>query len=112
MGLVQGLQEVVREEHVPDAVRPHPQDGLAVFHQLAIGRADGHHLPGHAGEITSLSWSPDGTYLLSASRDGSARLFAVKTGEHLRTFEGPRRPISGAAPVAIFTATQATRPSA
>lgn len=53
-------------------------------------------LPGHSGEITALAWSPDGAYLLSASRDGSARLFSVKTGEHLRTFEGPRRAISEA----------------
>src|SRR5262249_5330780 len=50
-----------------------------------------HTLRGHEGEITCLSWSPDGRWLATGSHDGSARLWDIKTGREvcrLLTFAG------------------------
>ncbi|MCU0835075.1 MAG: WD40 repeat domain-containing protein [Chromatiaceae bacterium] len=55
--------------------------------------------PVHQGEIRGLGFSPDGTELVTASRDGSARLLAAETGETLLTLPpgGPlRRPVNRA----------------
>ncbi|MBM4092659.1 MAG: hypothetical protein FJ276_25070, partial [Planctomycetes bacterium] len=47
-------------------------------------------LYGHRAEIGTIAWSPDGNYLASASDDGSARVWDVKTGKQLRCFDqGP-----------------------
>lgn len=45
----------------------------------------------HEGPITSVSWSPDGKRLLTASQDGTARVWAAATGEQLLRLdhEGP-----------------------
>jgi WD40 repeat protein len=36
---------------------------------------------GHSAEVHSVSFSPDGNYLLTASHDGTARLWDAKTGQ-------------------------------
>ena len=40
---------------------------------------------GHSGEVTALVFSPDGQWLLSASQDGSVRLWDAATGAERRT---------------------------
>ena len=55
--------------------------------------------PVHRGEIRSLVFSPDGAHLLTASRDGSARLLGVEDGVAVLDLprEGPlRRPVNRA----------------
>jgi WD40 repeat protein len=45
-------------------------------------------LPGHPQDVVSMSFSPDGTVLASASRDHTVKLWDVLTGEELVTLEG------------------------
>jgi len=41
---------------------------------------------GHLGEITGLTFSPDGKYILSASTDGTTRLWDISTGKEIAQF--------------------------
>jgi WD40 repeat protein len=43
---------------------------------------------GHLGPIDAAAFSPDGEHLLSASEDGTLKLWDVATGRLLQTFEG------------------------
>jgi WD40 repeat protein len=49
------------------------------------GRLD---LRSHSGDIYGLAFSPDARHLASASTDGTARIFNVKTGKLERTLRG------------------------
>ena len=45
-------------------------------------------LTGHTGSVASVSFSPDGQTLASASADSTVRLWAVATGQQLHTLTG------------------------
>ena len=45
-------------------------------------------LDSHSGAICSLMFSPDGQFLASGSRDDTIKIWHVKTGELLHSFEG------------------------
>lgn len=45
-----------------------------------------HILRGHSGKVTSLSWSPDGSQLASASLDHSVRLWNLSTQQNTTTY--------------------------
>ncbi|MFD9563810.1 WD40 repeat domain-containing protein, partial [Streptomyces sp. NPDC059994] len=47
-----------------------------------------HTLTGHTANVSSVSFSPDGTTLATGSRDGTARLWDVSTGRPLHTLTG------------------------
>ena len=40
---------------------------------------------GHSNKVTSVAWSPDGTHILTASMDGTARIWDATTGENTLT---------------------------
>jgi len=46
-------------------------------------------LLGHSGKVWDVAFTPDGTRLVSASRDGSARIWDVVSGRELAVVEGP-----------------------
>ncbi|RLG07116.1 MAG: hypothetical protein DRN68_05855, partial [Thaumarchaeota archaeon] len=54
-------------------------------------------LSGHTAAVTALAFSPDGSCLLSASRDDTARLWDLSTGELLHTLSGHKGDILAAA---------------
>jgi dynein assembly factor with WDR repeat domains 1 len=45
-------------------------------------------LIGHEGEISKVTFNPQGTKILTASSDKSARLWEVETGDCLQVLEG------------------------
>ena len=49
-------------------------------------------LRGHAGGISDVAFAPDGETVLTASDDGSARLWRAATGEQLAVFRSPTAP--------------------
>jgi WD40 repeat protein len=50
-------------------------------------------LAGHAGPVTDLAFSFDGTKLLTGSYDSTARLWDMASGTTIRTFKGHRGPV-------------------
>ncbi len=43
---------------------------------------------GHTDSVSNLALSPDGKYVLSASADGTVRLWDIETGQEIRRFSG------------------------
>jgi len=54
----------------------------------------------HADWVNAIAWSPDGTMLVSASRDKTSKVFDVQTGKLLITFNAHTQNVSDA----VFTA--------
>ena len=48
---------------------------------------------GHQDFVTSLDWSPDGTRLASASRDGTVRIWDVRAGKTTLIYRGHRNEV-------------------
>ena len=51
---------------------------------------------GNADVVGSLSWSPDGKYIASASYDGSTQIWNARTGQKKHDFENNQRQLSQA----------------
>jgi WD40 repeat protein len=51
----------------------------------------------HARDVTSVAFSPDGTRVLSCSRDNTIKLWDAATGALIRTFEGHSSEVSSVA---------------
>ena len=54
-------------------------------------------LRGHTSNLTSAAYSPDGSHILTASYDGTAKISSATTGQHLRTLQGHRGMVWSAA---------------
>ncbi|MEW5989361.1 MAG: BTAD domain-containing putative transcriptional regulator, partial [Chloroflexota bacterium] len=71
-----------------------PEARLALNHALLSPyRAT---LRGHAGEVRSAQFSPDGSLLVTASADGTAILWQMPDGDYLTTLEGHDAPVTSA----------------
>lgn len=53
-------------------------------------------LPGHAASVEAIQFSPDGTYVATASADGMVRLWSAEPGGELPTLTLPSAPIEWA----------------
>jgi len=64
-------------------------------------------LEGHQNWVTAIDFSPDGDRLASTSRDGTAKIWDVESGQELLTFRGHTGPVKGIAfsPDGIHVAT-------
>jgi WD40 repeat protein len=67
--------------------------------ERALGQAVLEHrvqlvLVGHTGEIYAVAWSPDGTWIATASGDGTAIVWDGRTGERLATLAGHEEAVS------------------
>ena len=51
----------------------------------------------HADWVMDLAWLPDGSKMVSASRDKTAKVFDARTGDSLVTFNGHAEPVFGVA---------------
>lgn len=51
-------------------------------------------LRGHSDIVTSVFWSPDGTQLVSGSRDNTARIWTVANQQNTATYTGHSAPVS------------------
>ncbi len=59
------------------------------WHHLALGLDQSlQTLEGHADDVTSVAWSPDGMRVVSGSRDNTLRIWDATSGESLLTLEG------------------------
>jgi hypothetical protein len=54
-------------------------------------------LAGHKGAVTSVAYSPDGTYVLSGGEDGTLKLWETATGREVRTFTGHKAGVTSVA---------------
>lgn len=100
------------------AVRPIPKAaadlatpaGPPASNELAIASADGlirivntdtmaetRTIANHADWVTAIAWSDDGTRLVSASRDKSAKVFDANSGELLVSYSGHAAAVRGVA---------------
>ncbi|HEY6539881.1 MAG TPA: protein kinase [Ktedonobacteraceae bacterium] len=50
-------------------------------------------LSGHSNVVTSVFWSPDGTQLVSGSRDNTARIWTVASQQNSATYAGHSAPV-------------------
>jgi WD40 repeat protein len=62
-------------------------------HAFEILRDRSRTLPGNASRVTSITFSPDGERLISASEDGAIKIWDARTSEDLRTIPGYTGPI-------------------
>lgn len=74
-----------RLHHWPNWSQPHLR---LVSSTLDQARDDLLRIMPHQGKVNQSVFSPDGCYALSASEDGTLRLWDVQTGKSVRTFLG------------------------
>jgi WD40 repeat protein len=65
---------------------------------VRISKPDGSHvtLRGHARQVTSVRFSPDGSLVVTAGRDDTARIWDARTGAQLHTLIGHFGPVNDA----------------
>ena len=54
-------------------------------------------LPGHADQVSSVSYSPDGTQIVTAGADGTVRIWDARSGQELRRLTDHTGPVTSAA---------------
>jgi WD40 repeat protein len=68
--------------------RVFPVNPISIIANLPIGFFLETTLRGHSSSVNSVAYSPDGQTLASGSRDGTIKLWNVKTGNLLQTLTG------------------------
>ncbi|MHB8628180.1 MAG: toll/interleukin-1 receptor domain-containing protein [Aggregatilineales bacterium] len=76
------------------AMRTSYSEGAEVTLSQAMAQTAGTIFRGHPGAIDSIAYSPNGQYGLTASEDGTVRLWQIATGKELRRFLTGTRSVS------------------
>jgi WD40 repeat protein len=66
--------------------------GTVIIWNIATGK-QGQTLRGHSETVLSVSWSPDGHWLASGSKDKTIKIWNVSTGREERTLQGHSFPV-------------------
>jgi len=66
----------------------YPDRGFEWYYWQRLCHLEQHTLIGHRHEVTSMSWSPDGTRLATGSWDGTAKVWEAASGRELLTLSG------------------------
>ena len=78
-----------------------PESTAAAEQAVALGNASEFHSPiatlaGHEGEVNSAQFSPDGLWIVTASRDRTARVWEAESGRLIRTLTGHKGQVNSA----------------
>ena len=71
-----------------DGDRPQMRQTINALNLVLLGLHERVSLNGHGGEVTSAAFSPDGTRIVTASKDHTARIWDATTGAVLAKLEG------------------------
>ncbi len=71
----------------------YPDRGFEWYFWQRLCHLEQRTLIGHRHEVTSVSWSPDGTRLATGSRDGTAKVWDAASGRELLTLRGHAGPV-------------------
>jgi WD40 repeat protein len=84
---------IIQPAHVPRPSFPSPSSrtGSAVPGSILVC------YNGHADQVNSVAWSPDGKRIASGSDDKSAQVWETATGDHLFTYTGHADRVNGVA---------------
>ena len=85
-GILLALEGLPKDMAKPD--RPFVFETEAALYQAALDNRELHVLEGHTDRVYSAAFSPDGTRVVTASADQTARLWDAATGKALATLEG------------------------
>jgi len=66
----------------------YPERGFEWSYWQRLCHLEQHTLIGHRDQVTSVSWSPDGTRLATGSKDGTAKVWEAASGRELLTLKG------------------------
>lgn len=85
-------------EFSPDGTRlaASGAEGTIVIFDLSSPERPQHLIEVHSDWVNSIAWSPDGKWLVSASRDQTSKVFAAETGELTLTFSGHPKNVTDA----------------
>ncbi len=91
LGLLLALEAVTTTMRVGEPAVPEAVTALHLAIQRSQLRQTWH---GHTDELWSAEWSPDGTRVVSASSDGTARVWDAATGQTVLTLTNHTGPVS------------------
>ncbi|CAB1063128.1 High-affinity carbon uptake protein Hat/HatR [Olavius sp. associated proteobacterium Delta 1] len=93
---LEGLQDLNTSDE-RQRIRPYVQEAYVSLESNWRGRREQAVLPGHEDWVLSVAFSPDGTRIVTASQDKTARVWDLATGAELATFSGHTERVNSAA---------------
>jgi WD40 repeat protein/serine/threonine protein kinase len=79
-----------------DASRPYTPESLSAFQEARASDSQLIAITGHSARVRSIQFSPDGTRLITAAFDNTARVWDAETGKQELLIEGHRAPVVSA----------------
>ena len=81
-------EQISRLQTLLGETEAYPDKGFEWYYWQRLCHLDLHTLIGHRAEVTSVSWSPDGTRLATGSWDGTAKVWDAASGRERLTLRG------------------------